>query len=177
MKMKIALLLCTVFLLHSLTFKTFSQSLQISGKATSRVADESLPGATVSVNGGGASVITGAQGSFTITVPKTGVILMVTYAGMVPAEWVLTGVGVQHFQLEAGNNNLEDVVVAGYETQKKTSLTASVSFVKGGAIQRQPVADLTKALSGRAAGILFTQASRQAGNDASHIIPAGYNRL
>jgi hypothetical protein len=49
MKMKIALQLCIVFLLHSLTFKVFSQSLQISGKVTSRATGESLPGSTVNI--------------------------------------------------------------------------------------------------------------------------------
>ncbi|WP_152266691.1 SusC/RagA family TonB-linked outer membrane protein [Agriterribacter humi] len=173
MKMKIALQLCIVFLLHSLTFKVFSQSLQISGKVTSRATGESLPGATVSIKDGSASVITDAQGSFTITVPKSGSILVVTYAGMVSLERVITNGGVQNFELETGGDNLEEVVVVGYGTQKKTSLTASVSSVKGGDIQRQPVGDLTNALGGRASGVLFTQASGQAGNDASRIMIRG----
>ena len=106
MKMKIALQLCIVFLLHSLTFKVFSQSLQISGKVTSRATGESLPGATVSIKDVGASVITDAQGSFTSTVPKSGSVLVVTYAGMVSLERVITNGGVQNFELETGDDNL-----------------------------------------------------------------------
>ena len=89
---------------------------------------------------------------------------------MVSLERVITNGGVQNFELETGDDNLEEVVVVGYGTQKKTSLTASVSSVKGGDIQRQPVGDLTNALGGRASGVLFTQASGQAGNDASRIM-------
>lgn len=172
MKMKIALQLCIVFLLHSLTLEVFSQSLQISGKVTSRSTGEALPGATVNIKGG-ESVITDPEGSFTITVPGSGSVLVVSFAGMVSQERVITSGGVQNFELETGTDNLEEVVVVGYGTQKKTSLTASVSSVKGGDIQRQPVGDLTNTLGGRASGVLFTQASGQAGNDASRIMIRG----
>ena len=67
----------------------------------------------------------------------------------------------------------DEVVVVGYGTQKKASLTASVSTIKGTDIAEQPVSDLSNALGGRATGVLFTQPSGQAGNDASDIMIRG----
>ncbi len=173
MRRNIVLLLCTFFIIHFLPFTTFSQTLQVTGKVTGKLTGESLPGATVNIKGGGAFVITDAEGNFTIAVPNAGSILVVTYAGMVSVERVITSGGVQRFELETGDDKLEEVVVVGYGTQKRTSLTASVSSVKGADVQRQPVGDLSNALGGRAAGVLFTQASGQAGNDASRIMIRG----
>ena len=72
-----------------------------------------------------------------------------------------------------GGNQLSDVVIVGYGTQKKTSLTASISTIGGKDIAKQPVADLTASIGGRVPGVFFTQASGQAGNDASNIMIRG----
>lgn len=173
MRRNIALLLCTFLLISILPLSGFSQTLQVTGKVTNKISGESLPGATVSVKGGGASTITDAEGSFSITVPRSGSVLVVSYIGMAAVERVITSSGNQDFELNAGDGKLDEVVVVGYGTQRKTSLTAAVSSVKGSDVQRQPVGDLTNALGGRAAGVVFTQASGQAGNDASRIMIRG----
>ncbi|HEX5025820.1 MAG TPA: SusC/RagA family TonB-linked outer membrane protein, partial [Agriterribacter sp.] len=173
MKMKIALLLCTVFLLQSLTVKVYSQTIQVTGKVTNKLSKEPLAGATVSIKGGGGSTITGADGNFSISVPQSGSILVVSYAGMAAMEQAVTSAGVLNFEMESGEGKLEEVIVVGYGTQRKTSLTASVATIKGSDIERQPVSDLSSALGGRAAGVLFTQPGGQAGNDAANIMIRG----
>ena len=170
---KIAVLLCTFFFLSGLYSNVFSQSLQVKGTVTNKLTREALQGATVSVKGGNSSATTLTNGEYNISVPRSGSVLVVSFAGMIPMERVITEGGTQNFEMEISNDNLNEVVVVGYGVQKKTSLTASVATVKGAEVQRQPVGDLTNALGGRASGVVFTQASGQVGNDASRIMIRG----
>jgi len=173
MKVKITLLLAAVILLQGFCSELFSQTLQVTGKVTSKANGEALPGVTITIRGSKTSTITGADGNFKINVPQSGNTLVVSYVGMTTIERVINGAGTENFELISSDEKLEEVVVVGYGTQKKTSLTASVATVKGADIQRQPVGDLTNALGGRAAGVLFTQGSGQAGNDAARIMIRG----
>ncbi|MFT3934506.1 MAG: TonB-dependent receptor [Chitinophagaceae bacterium] len=173
MTKKIVLPLCAVVLLQCFSLVLFSQSLQVTGRVTNKTNHEPLQGATVSVKGAKTNTTTAADGSFTITAPKSGSIIVISYAGMATMERAVTSAGVVNFELENGDPKLDEVVVVGYGTQKKTSLTASVSTVKGADIVRQPVSDLGNALGGRATGVLFTQGSGQAGNDAANIMIRG----
>lgn len=173
MRRNITLLLSTVLLFFFLPLCSFSQSLHVTGKVINKLTGEPLQGATISVKGGAISAITGADGSFSIAVPSSGSTLVVSYIGMASQERVITSAGPQQFALESGEGKLDEVVIVGYGTQKKTSLTSSVASIRGNDMKSQPVGDLTNALGGRAAGVLFTQGSGQAGNDASRILIRG----
>lgn len=167
------LLLCNVLLCILLPLCGFSQSLQVTGKVTNKLTNEPLQGATISVKGGAISAISGPDGTFSISVPKSGSTLVISYTGMATMERVITSSGYQDFSLEGGEGKLDEVVIVGYGTQKKTSLTSSVASIRGNEMKSQPVGDLSNALGGRAAGVLFTQGSGQAGNDFSRILIRG----
>ncbi|MBX3252536.1 MAG: TonB-dependent receptor [Chitinophagaceae bacterium] len=173
MRRNIVLLICAISLIYFLPLSVFSQTLQVSGKVSDKLTGEVLPGATVNIKGSAISAVTDMNGNFKISVPKSGSVLVVTYTGMATMERVITSSGTQNFELEAGDGKLDEVVVVGYGTQKKTSLTASVASIKGSDMKSQPVGDLTNALGGRASGVIFTQGSGQAGNDASRILIRG----
>lgn len=173
MRRNTILLLCTVLIIFFLPLSTFSQSLQVTGKVINKLNGEPLQGASISVKGGAISSISAADGSFSITVPSAGGTLVVSFAGMITQERTIRASGSQSFTLEPGEGKLDEVIVVGYGTQKKTSLTASVASIKGNDMKSQPVGDLTNALGGRAAGVIFTQAGGQAGNDASRILIRG----
>jgi TonB-linked SusC/RagA family outer membrane protein len=172
MKRKIVLSLWTCLIVQCLAIVAYAQNVQVNGKVTSKATGAGLGGASVAIKGSTNGTATDEQGNYTIAAPS-GATLVVSFAGMTTLERVIKSGGVQNFVLEEGDSKLEEVVVVGYGTQKKTSLTASVSTVSGADVQRQPVGDLTNALGGRASGILFTQASGQAGNDASRIMIRG----
>src|SRR6187551_2111552 len=118
MNMKTVLSLCAVTLVQFFYLTAFSQSLQVTGTVTNKSTNEPLPGATVSVKGGGGTVVTGTAGNFSIAAPKSGSILVVSYAGMTTLERAVTAAGVLNFALETGDPKLEEVVVVGYATQK-----------------------------------------------------------
>src|SRR5690606_9955831 len=102
-----------------------------------------------------------------------------------PATLVFTYVGYHQTRLEVterqplvirlapSSEDLEEVVVIGYGTQKKTSLTAAVSTLKGDDIQSVPVANLSNTLGGRVAGVIVKQGSGEPGRDGSNIFIRG----
>ncbi len=173
MRRNIVWLLCTILFVHFLPADSFSQTLQVTGRVTDKSSGEGLPGATITVKGTATRTTTDAEGNFSIAVPSASAVLVVSFAGMADMERTVTDSGFINFELEARDDSLDEVVVVGYGTQKKTSLTASVSTIRGSDMQSQPVGDLSNALGGRATGVLFTQGSGQAGNDAARIMIRG----
>ncbi|MFT4154594.1 SusC/RagA family TonB-linked outer membrane protein [Parafilimonas sp.] len=149
---------------------SFCQQL-VTGKVIGQDS-AALAGVSVRIMGSKIGTQTDHNGNFRIDV-ASGSTLIFSYIGFVTQE---ISVGSQHditVVLQSTAQNLSDVVVVGYGTQKKTSLTASVSAIKGTEIQRQPVSDISNALGGRVSGVLFTQGSGQAGNDAATIMIRG----
>lgn len=73
----------------------------------------------------------------------------------------------------SAGNVLNDVVVVGYGTRKKTSLTAAVSTMRGKEIASVPIANLSNGLGGRVSGVIFKQGSGEPGRDGSNIYIRG----
>lgn len=151
---------------------SWAQNKTISGKITDEL-NEPVAGATVVVKNSKTGTTTNDAGEFSISVPASAKILVISSVGFGSKEVTITGDIINVTLQKVANANLEEVVVVGYGTQKKTSLTASVASIKGGDMKSQPVGDLTNALGGRASGVVFTQGSGQAGNDASRILIRG----
>lgn len=129
------LLLSVVFILHLL-----SAAAQ-SGRITGTVSDadgKPLPGAAVVVSGTPKGTITDNKGQFTLPVAE-GETLVVTFLGF---KEKLVKIGKQttlSISLEPDENLLEDVVVVGYDTQKKVNLTGSVSSISTKEFARRPI--------------------------------------
>ena len=139
--------------------------------------DQPLAGSTIAVKGTAIVVTSDANGYFTISVPNEKSVLVISYVGYKQQEIVVGSAAELAVKMVASSSVLTDVVVVGYGTQKKTSLTASVSTIKGNTIAAQPVANLTNSLGGRAAGIIFTQSSGEPGYDGSQILIRGIGTL
>jgi TonB-linked outer membrane protein, SusC/RagA family len=119
---------------------------------------ESLLGASVVVKGTKGGTITDLNGKFSLSVtnPATAV-LKVSYIGMKSLEFPLKGKTADlQIQLESNSNQLNEMVVVGYGSQKKRDLTGSVSSIQGKELSRIPVASAGEALTGRLAGVQIT---------------------
>lgn len=152
--------------------QAYSQTLQVTGKVTSKTTGEGLPGATVSVKGTNTSATTDASGNFSISVPSAGSILTVTYVGMTAQEVTVQAAGELNISL-VENTTLDDVVVVGYGQQRKASVTGAISTVKTKELVQSPVADLSNALQGRVPGIITKQGSGEPGRDNANIYIRG----
>lgn len=110
----------------------------------------SLAGVTVSVIGGNSHSQTDKQGEFTIDVPSPNATLQFTFVGYASKEVPLSGRSKINVTLEDTAQSLDEVVVVGYGTQKKSNLTASVDVISNAQLKDRPannVADLLKGAS------------------------------
>jgi TonB-linked SusC/RagA family outer membrane protein len=100
-------------------------------------------------------------------------ILLISGIGYKSLEVPITGRSSLEIAMEKDNAGLNEVVVVGYGTQKKATLTGAVTVVKGASLQQSPGADVTNALAGRTPGVIATNNSGQPGSDGSKIYVRG----
>jgi TonB-dependent starch-binding outer membrane protein SusC len=130
-------------------------------RITGRVTDETgagVPGATVRVKGTSVGAVTDANGNYQIEAER-GATLVISYTGYTNQEVVVGASTVIDVQIAPDANTLQDVVVVGYGSVRKSDLTGSVSSIKAGEIKAFPTASVDQALTARATGINVTQAS------------------
>ncbi len=156
MKFKTTLLCLSIFL-GSLLSSTFGQNVTVTGTVKSKTSQEPLIGATVNVKGSKSSTFTNEKGMFTISAPE-GATIVVTYVGFNNMQQKVTKNGELNFVLEeAPVNNLNEVVVVGYGTQKATKVSGAISTVKSADIEKLKPVRMEEALQGRAAGVTVIQ--------------------
>ncbi|HVI45311.1 MAG TPA: TonB-dependent receptor [Chitinophaga sp.] len=126
-----------------------------------------LPGVTVQVKGTANGAITNASGQFRLPVSGD-VTLVLTLVGYEKKEVAVTA-GNQHVSitLSVSSQGLEEVVVIGYGSVKRKDVTGAISSVKATDIPKSANTSIDQALSGRAAGLLTTQATGQPGAGVS----------
>ncbi len=132
-------------------------AMRVTGKVTDDTG-EGLPGVTVSVKGSTTATVTDINGSYGLEV-AAGSTLIFTYTGFETQEVNVGNSAVLDISMRSNDNLLNDVVVIGYGSVKKSDLTASVATVKSADLKAMPVTSVDQALSGRASGINVTQAS------------------
>lgn len=167
MKSKIALLLCCVLLFHSLFSQAVAQNLDISGKVTNKSTGEALSDATVSIVGSTTSTRTDKNGVFNISVKK-GAILKITFVGMTEKEVTVSGESLSlTIELDPLPNSLNEVVVVGYGTQKRSVVTGAISSVKAKDLENVPSNRIEQSLQGRVSGVMIAQNSGQPGSPST----------
>lgn len=126
---------------------------------TGTVTDEAgqpVAGASVTVKGALVAVSTDRSGSFKITVPDAGAVLVIKYIGFLTQEIRVGSQTVFSIQLKTDARSLNEVVVVGYGSQKKSTLTGAITSVNARTITALPVASVEQALQGRVAGLSVT---------------------
>jgi TonB-linked SusC/RagA family outer membrane protein len=126
---------------------------QLKGTVTDAANRQPLPGAVVRIKGTTHAVSTDNKGRFAFeTGQKFPYILLVSFIGYAPKEYTANGSPVE-IQLTENNNQLNDVVVVGYGTQTRKSLTGSVATISVEEVKDKPVATFQQQLQGKAAGL------------------------
>jgi TonB-linked SusC/RagA family outer membrane protein len=140
-------------------------------KVTGRVTDvengEPLPGVNISVEGTTTGVTTDVDGNYSITVPRDGKALIFSYVGYVSQRIEYTDQTSIDVELSPEVKKLDEVVVVGYGTQKRSDITGSVTSVPKDRLSKIPVTNLTYALEGSAAGLNVTQTSSVPGSSGT----------
>ena len=141
-----------------------AQGRAISGKV-SDTGGSPLPGVSVTVKGTTQGAITDAAGKFSTQVANNAT-LVFSYIGYKAQEVKVGSQSTVDVSLEDDAASLNEVVVVGYGSQKKSQLTGSISSVSGKEIAELPITNARQALQGRAAGVDVTQAGSKPGGGA-----------
>ena len=148
--------------------------LNVKGKVVDEKG-ESLIGVGVRVKGGKAGTMTNAAGEFNFSSLPANAVLEFTYIGYLPQSLPVQGRNFISVTLQEDQKVLDEVVVVGYGTQKKTSVTGSITQVEGRELMKTPVANISQMLSGRVTGIASHQTSGQPGSDDASVLVRGFS--
>jgi len=150
------------------------QRATVKGTVTDAATGEVLPGVNVVVKGSPSiGVATDIDGNYSITAPGSNSVLVFSYIGYVSQEIAIGGRTRINVMLSENAQEIEEVVVVGYGTQKKESTVAAISQVKGEDINRVATTNITNALSGQIPGVSVVQNSGKPGEDAGSIYIRG----
>jgi TonB-linked SusC/RagA family outer membrane protein len=153
------------------------QQIKVYGKVTDIATSEVMPGVNVVVKGTTLGAVTDAEGKYSLSVPERNATLMFSFIGFVTQEVALNGRTTIDIALTAVVTNLDEVVVTGYGTAKRASLTGSISAVRGETLKQSPTTNLTNSLVGRLPGLTAVQKSGEPGYDNTTITIRGANTL
>lgn len=129
---------------------------------------EGLLGVSVLVKGTGNGTITNVEGKYSLKVKNSDVVVF-SFVGMKTKEYKVAGRTVINVQMKADAELLDEVVVVGYGTQKKSSLTSAVSAMKGEELLKAPSTNVSQLLGGRLPGISSVQESGEPGLDQASL--------
>lgn len=160
------------FLLFIIPFSLRAQDGNLV-KGTIKSGSDMLSGVSVTLKDNPQiGTISDEKGKYSIHVPGNDT-LVFSAIGYKKMEVAVNGKKVINPEMVKVNTSLDEVVVVGYGTQKKATLTGAVSVVKGDEILKSPATDITNSLVGRMPGIIATNNSGQPGNDGSNIYIRG----
>lgn len=134
----------------------------ITGKVTD-AAGLPLPGISVKLKGSTTAATSNQEGMYSIRVPEIGTLIF-SYVGYQSQEIAVSGKKTINVRLVEAMQELNDVVVVGYGTQKRKDVISAVSSVKGKDIENMPVATAQSLIQGRASGVQVVQNSGAPGS-------------
>jgi TonB-linked SusC/RagA family outer membrane protein len=153
-----SLLLCSVI---GLTQQSIAQT--VTGTVTSAETGEPLPGVNIIVKGTTTGAITDANGEYSLEVPSLEETLIFSFVGYQKQEIPIEGRTNINVSLTELTEELEEVVVIGYGTAKKSDLTGSIGSVSQEDITKTPSPTLGQAIQGRTSGIMVTHSGGAGG--------------
>ncbi|GAA4307603.1 TonB-dependent receptor [Compostibacter hankyongensis] len=148
---------------------------QITGVVTDAETHAPVAGVTVTLkNTSGIGTITDVNGKYALSVPENADTLVFSYLGYITREISVNDKDIVDVILQANQSKLNEVVVVGYGTQSKATVTGSISAVEGSQLSVAPVASTANTLAGRLPGLVSLQSSGQPGSDAASLSIRGF---
>jgi len=138
-----------------ITPKSLIQERQVTGVVTNENGDL-MPGVNILIKGTTSGAITDQNGRYTITVSDPNAILIFSFIGYITKEVSYEGRSFVEITLQPDLLSLEEVIVIGYGTMKKSSVTAAISRVEDPRLAQMPASRVETSLVGRMAGVNIT---------------------
>ncbi|SFT90540.1 iron complex outermembrane recepter protein [Algoriphagus locisalis] len=150
------------------TFGSLISVMPISGTVTDETG-QPLPGATVRIKGTVNGTVTDLDGKYSLEVGEDAV-LQISYVGYILQEISLNGQSVIDVQLVPDATQLDELVVVGYGTQKRSDVTGAIGSVKSEDFNRGVITNPVDLLQGKVAGVNITSTSGEPGANQNVII-------
>lgn len=142
------------------------QSRNVHGRIISMDAVEALPGVNVIEKGTSNGTITDLDGNYSINV-SDGAILVFSSVGYITEEILVGEKSVINLEMALDIRALEEIVVIGYGSQKKSVVTGSIASVKAADLENMPISRVEQSLQGRTAGLTIAASSGQPGSGST----------
>ena len=175
-----------VFLTEALETSTIStsssgilkkqQNITVTGTITDKENGMPIPGANIVVKGTNNGVMSDFDGNYAIEVSPTSV-LVYSYVGFVTNEIPVNGKSQINVVLREDAVALDEVVVVGYGTQQKATITGSIATIQSEKLEETPTSNISHALAGRLPGLVVNTRSGAPGEDDASIFIRGKGTL
>lgn len=159
-----------------ITLKSDDFQMSVSGTVTDASTGEGLPGVSILVKGTTTGMSTDINGSYTITIPNANATLVFSFIGYIPQEVLVSGRAKVDVSLKVDVTTLEEVVVVGYGTQKKSDITGTVASLSRDRLENAPNLNVAQAIQGAVPGVMVQQTAGGA-QASSSIMIRGRNSI
>ena len=156
-----------MFIFLLISSNAFAQQV-LRGKVTDS-NNQPVPGVSVRVKNATTGTSTDGQGNFQISLADNNAILQFSSVGYTSQEVPVRGRTTVNIALVSNDQALSEIVVVGYGTQKKETVTGSISQVKGADLVKSPQPNLSNSLAGRFSGVVINNRGGEPGADGSDI--------
>lgn len=146
---------------------SFAQNRTVTGRITDPATSRGIAGATVTVKGTSVATAADENGSYSISVPANATTLVISNTGYGSREVAINGQSGVDVQLTAAAASMDEVVVIGYGTRRKSDLTGSVGSVRAAQLQERSAPSLNQALAGRISGVQVNNNSGRPGGQTN----------
>ncbi len=180
MKKPKALCICFLLMISLITPPLFAQTKTGSNLVIGKVVDssnEGIPGVNIIIKGTFTGAITDVGGNYSIYVKSEKATLQFSFLGYVSQEVIVGNKKTINVVLKEDMQTLDDVVIVGYGTKTKATLTGALSVIGNEKLLQSPSSNVTQALAGALPGVATVQSGGQPGRDAARIYIRGNGTL
>jgi TonB-linked SusC/RagA family outer membrane protein len=139
----------------------------VKGKVTDTEKGEPIPGVSIVIKGVAKGTNTDANGAYSLAVPDRNAVLVFSFVGYDKQEVTVGNQSQINIVLKPDMKELNEVVVIGFGTQKKATVTGAIAAITTKDLVQSPVANISNSLVGRMPGLFAVQTSGEPGNNAS----------
>lgn len=150
---------------------------QVTGTVTSGDDGFPMPGVNIVVKGTTTGAASNVDGEYSLTAPSAQDTLLFSFIGFQPQEVPIAGRSVVDVVMQSDQALLDEVVVVGYGTQRRETLTGSVSQISGEDLALIPTTNLSQNLQGTVPGLIGVTSSGRPGGDGSNLLIRGISTL